>query len=57
MSRFEKLKADEISTDEADDDICFNVQDKFEGSSCIGLNGLKYTKDENTVEGKKKRRI
>ena len=57
MSRFEKLKVDEISIDEAEDDICFNVQDKFEGSLCIGLNGLKYTKDENTVEGKKKRRI
>ena len=48
---------DEISIDEAEDDICFNAQDMFEGSSCIGLNGLKYTEDENTVEGKKKRRI
>ena len=57
MSRFEKLKVDEISTDEAEDDICCNAHDKFEGSSCIGLNGLKYTKDENTVEGKKKRRM
>ena len=57
MSRFEKLKADEISIDEAEDDIYFNAQDKFEGSSCIGLNGLKYTDDENIVERKKKRRI
>ena len=57
MSRFKKLKVDEISIDEAEDDICFNAQDKFEGSSCIDLNRLKYTKDENTVEGKKKRRI
>ena len=50
MSRFEKLKVDEISIDEAEDDICFN-------SSCIGLNGLKYTKDKNPVKGKKKSRI
>ena len=58
MSRFEKFKVDEISIDEAEDDICFNAQDTFEGSSCVDLNGLKYTEDENTVEwGKKERRI
>ena len=57
MSRFEKLKVDEISIDEAEDDICFNAQDMFEGSSCIGLNGLKYTEDEfqNTVEWEKRK--
>ena len=53
MSRFEKFKVDEISIDEAEDDICFNAQDMFEGSSCVGLNGLKYTEDENTVEWEK----
>ena len=55
MSRFEKFKVDEISIDEAKDDICFNAQDMFEGSSCVGLNGLKYTEDENTVEWEKRK--
>ena len=55
MSRFEKFKVDEISIDEAEDDICFNAQDMVEGSSCIGLNGLKYTEDENTVEWEKRK--
>ena len=50
MSRFEKFKVDEMSIDKAEDDICFNAQDMFEGSSSIGLNGLKYTEDESTVE-------
>ena len=33
MSRFEKFKVDEISIDEAEDDICFNAQDCFDGKS------------------------
>ena len=45
MSRFEKFKVDEVSIDEAEDDICFNAQDRFQGASCVGLNRLKYTTD------------
>ena len=55
MSRFERFKVDEVSIDEAEDDICFNAQDMFEGSSCFGLNGLKYTEDESTVEWEKRK--
>ena len=55
VSRFEKFKVDEILIDKSEDDICFNAQDMFEGSSCIGLNGLKYTEDENTVEWEKRK--
>ena len=39
MSRFEKFKVDEISIDEAEDDICFNAKECFEDSntdkSCV----------------------
>ena len=56
-SIFEKFQVDEVSIDEAEDDICFNAQVMFEGASCVGLNRLKYTEDENNMEGKKKRRI
>ena len=52
MSRFERFKVDEVSIDEAEDNICFNAQ---EGSSYIGLNGLKYTEDEITVEWEKRK--
>ena len=55
MSRFEKFKVDEVSTDEAEDDICFNAQDMFEGASCVGLNRLKYTEDKSTVEWEKRK--
>ena len=47
---FEKFQVDEVSIDEAEDDICFNAQVMFEGASCVGLNRLKYTEDESTVE-------
>ena len=46
---FEKFQVDEVSIDEAEDDICFNAQDMFEGASCVGLNRLKYTEDESIV--------
>ena len=45
---------DEVSIDEAED-ICFNAQDMFGGASCVGLNGLKYTEDESTVEWEKRK--
>jgi len=32
---FEKFQVDEVSIDEAEDDICFNAQDMFEGASCV----------------------
>ena len=55
MSRFEKFKVDEISIDEAEDDICFNAKECFEDSWVISLIGLRYTEDENTNEwGKRK---
>ena len=54
---FEKFQVDEVSIDEAEDDICFNAQVIFEVASCVGLNRLKYTEDKNNMEGKKKRRI
>ena len=41
---------DEVSIDEAEDDICFNAQVAFEGASCVDLNRLKYTEDKSTVE-------
>ena len=47
---FEKFQVDEVSIDEAEDDICFIAQVMFEGASCVGLNRLKYTEDESTVE-------
>ena len=49
---FEKFQVDEVSIDETEDDICFNAQVMFEGASCVGLNRLKYTEDESTVEKK-----
>ena len=51
-SRFEKFKVDEISIDEAEDDICFNAKDAFDSSPLKCLIGLRYTKDENTIEWK-----
>ena len=50
MSRFEKFKVDEISIDEAEDDICFNAKEWFEDSRVISLIGLRYTEDENINE-------
>ena len=47
---FENFQVDEVSIDEAEDDICFNAQVMFEGALCVGLNRLKYTEDESTVE-------
>ena len=46
---FEKFQVDEVSIDEAEDDICFNAQVIFEDASCVGLNKLKYTEDESTM--------
>ena len=55
ISRFEKFKVDEISIDEAEDDICFNAKDEFDSSPLVSLIGLRYTEDENTIEwGKRK---
>ena len=48
VSRFEKFKLDEISIDEAEDDICFNAKDSFEDSWMVSLIGLRFTEDENT---------
>ena len=57
MSRFEKFKVDEVSIEKAEDDICFNAQDLFEGASDISLNGLKNTKDMKALlNGKKEKK-
>ena len=55
MSRFEKFKVDEISIDEAEDDICFYSKDCFDDSRVISLVGLIYTEDENTNEWEKRK--
>ena len=55
MSRFEKFRVDEISIDEAEDDICFNAKDCFDQSSTVSLIGLRYTEDENTNEWEKRK--
>ena len=41
ISRFEKFKVDEVSIDEAEDDICFNAKDVFDESRIVSLIGLK----------------
>ena len=43
ITRFEKIKVDEVSIDEAEDDICFNAKDIFDESKVVSLIGLKYT--------------
>ena len=55
MSRFEKFKVDEVSIEDAEDDICFNAKDVFDESRVVSLIGLKYTEDEGTTEWKKGR--
>ena len=55
MSRFKKFRVDEISIDEAEDDICFNAKDCFDQSSTVSLIGLRYTEDENTNEWEKRK--
>ena len=55
MSRFEKFKVDEISIEDAEDDICFNSKDVFDESRVVSLIGLKYTEDESTVDWEKRR--
>jgi len=54
MSRFEKFKVDEVSIEDAEDDICFNAKDVFDESRVVSLIGLKYTEDEGTIEWEKK---
>jgi hypothetical protein len=55
ISRFEKFKVDEVSIDEAEDDICFNAKYIFDESKVVSLIGLKYTDDENTVSWEKRK--
>ena len=55
MSRFEKFKVDEVSIEDAEDDICFNAKDVFDEFRVVSLIGLKYTEDEGTTEWKKGR--
>ena len=42
MSRFETFKVDEISIQEAEDDVVFNAKDNFEETSMTHLSGLKF---------------
>ena len=55
MRRFEKFKVDEVSIEDAEDDICFNAKDVFDEFCVVSLTGLKYTEDEGTTEWKKGR--
>ena len=55
MSRFEKFKVDEISIDDAEDDICFNAKEYFEESPMMSLIGLRFTEDESTIEWEKRK--
>ena len=55
MSRFEKFKVDEVSIEDAEDDICFNAKDVFDESRVVSLIGLKYTEDEGTTEWEKRK--
>ena len=40
------FKADEISIDGAEDDICFYAKDAFDSSQLVSLIGLRYTEDK-----------
>ena len=55
MSRFDKFKKDEVSIEDAEDDICFNSKDIFDESRVVSLIGLKYTEDESTIEWDKRK--
>jgi len=55
MSRFEKFKVDEISIDDAEDDICFNAKEHFEDSPMMSLIGLRFTEDESTIDWEKRK--
>ena len=41
---------DEISIDDAEDDIYFNTKEHFEDSPMMSLIGLRFTEDESTIE-------
>ena len=55
MDLIEKLKIDEVSIKDAEDDICFNAKDVFDESRVVSLIGLKYTEDEGTIEWEKRK--
>ena len=55
MSRFEKIRVDEVSIDDAEDDICFNAKDAFEECTNVCLFRLRFTEDENTNEWEKRK--
>ena len=53
MSRFEKFKVDEISIEDAEDDICFNSKDVFDESRVVSLIGLNKRRTKAQLTGKK----
>ena len=55
MSRFENFKVDEISIDDAEDDICFHAKEHFEDSPMMSLIRLRFTEDESTVNWEKRK--
>ena len=55
MSMFEKFEVDEISIDEAEDDICFNAKDCFEDSYVLSQIGLRLMEDKNSNKWKIKK--
>ena len=40
---------DEISIDDAEDDICFNVKEHFEESPMMSLIGLRFKEYESAI--------
>jgi len=53
MSRFEKFRVDEVSIDDAEDDICFNAKDAFEECTNVCLFGLRFPEDKTQMNGKR----
>ena len=51
----ENFKADEISLNKAEDDICFYAKDAFDSSPLVSLIGLRYPVDENAIEWEKRK--
>ena len=55
MSTFENFKVDEVSINDAEDDICFNAKEHFEDSPMMSLIGLRFTEDESTIDWEKRK--
>ena len=45
MGRFATFKVDEISIEDAEDDVVFNTKDNYKETNVVNLSGLKYDKE------------